>query len=136
MAKKSEQKTADADTQDAPEKRPSGEEAVAARTAPDAPEDGKFRKTFTLSGRDYEEQSEHDDMHRANEVATLQEALNRGLHAQGEAQLENVERTQDGSVNLTYAVEAIPASEDSDPANTETPRKAIKKMGGSTQQGG
>lgn len=110
----------------------SGDAEVAARTGPDAKADGKFRRVFTLSPRDYDEQADNDDMHRANEVATLQEALNKGVHAQGEAYLESAYRRADGSYDLTYAVEAIPASEDEQPADTQTPSKAIKEMGGST----
>jgi hypothetical protein len=105
---------------------------VAARTAPDAEADGKFRHTFTISGRDYDENADNDDMHRANEVATLQNALNKGVHPKGEAYLESSERTQDGSVNLTYAVESIPAHEDEAPGDSQVPSKAIDDMGGST----
>lgn len=109
-----------------------GDAAVAALTGPDAKADGKFRAEFTLSPRDYDENADNDDMHRANQVATLQRALNQGVHPKGEAGLEDTRTLPDGSVVLTYAVKAIPADEDDDPAGTQTPAKAIKEMGGST----
>lgn len=110
----------------------SGDAEVAARTGPDSPVDGKFRKVFVLSARDYTSNADNEDMHRANAVATLQEALNRGVHCLGDARLEGTEETADGSVRLTYVVEAVPASEHEVPAETQTPSKAIKEMGGST----
>lgn len=109
-----------------------GDAEVAARTGPDAQADGKFRHTFTLSGRDFEANESNDDMHRANQAATLQFALNKGVHPKGEAALESTETTHDGSVRLTYAVKAIPAGEDEVPSDTQTPTKAIRDMGGST----
>lgn len=105
---------------------------VAARTGPDAKIDGKFRHTFVLSGRDYDANRDNDDMHRANQVATLQFALNQGVHPVGEAALEGTEETADGSVRLTYAVEGIPAHDNEVPADAYTPAKAIRDMGGST----
>lgn len=108
------------------------DQEVAARSGPDFPADGKFRKVFVLSGRDYEANQLNDDMHRANEVATLQEALNKGVHPKGEARLESEESTHDGSVRLTYAVDGVPAHADEAPSETHTPAKAIDDMGGST----
>ena len=110
----------------------SGDDEVAARTGPDAPSDGKFRHVFTLSRVHYAEGKDNDDMHRANEVATLQLALNRGVHPKGEAYLEATSTRLDGSVDLTYAVEAIPAVEDEVPGESQVPAKAIRDFGGST----
>jgi len=109
-----------------------GNDAVAARTGPDAKSDGKFRAEFTLSGRDAKDNESNDDMHRANQVATLQRALNQGVHPKGEAALEGTRTLADGSVVFTYAVKGVPADEDDDPAGTFTPRKSIEEMGGST----
>lgn len=109
-----------------------GAQEVAVRTGPDTPADGYFRHTFTLSPRDGGENANNDDMHRANEVATLQHALHKGVHPKGEAFLEGISTREDGSVDFTYAVKSIPASEDDAPGQSQVPAKAIREMGGST----
>lgn len=112
----------------------STEGEIAARTAPDAEVGTKFRKTFVISKKGFDLGAPQDDMHRANCVATLQEALNRGLHPKGEASYVGDDQLTDGSEALHYEVEVVLASEDEDPASTYTPSFAIDDMGGSTVQ--
>lgn len=112
----------------------SPKEEIAARTAPDAKATGRFVKSFVISARDWNVDGPVDDMHRANQVATLQEALNRGLHPSGEAKFDGSETLWDGSVELTYSAPVVLAHLDEDPASTYTPRAAVNDMGGSTIQ--
>lgn len=113
----------------------SSEAEIAARTAPDAPVGTKFRKTFVVSRKWHTEGvSDDSDMHRANCVATLQEALNRGLHPKGEAAYVGDDTLHDGSEALHYEVEVVLATEDADPAGTYTPSFSLEDMGGSTVQ--
>lgn len=107
---------------------------IAARTAPQADEDGRFHKVFVIMGRDWNVDGPVDDMHRANQVATLQEALNRGLHPQGGARFDGAEETADSSVRLSYSVDVILAHEDEDPASAYTPKFSVDDFGGSTIQ--
>jgi hypothetical protein len=113
---------------------------------PEWPADGRYRKVFTVvvprvsTGADLEldwNSDEHDTMHEANKVATLQEALFRGLHPQGEARFDGQEGDTDprsyGSATLVYSVEVVPATDEgTEAAATYTPSFAIKDQGGST----
>lgn len=103
------------------------ERDVAARSGPGTPEDGKFRRTFTLSARGFDEHADNAEMHTANGLATLQAALAQGVHPKGDPYLDRMERTEDGSMVLTYAVESVPAGNDREPADTRTPSSGLNK---------
>ncbi|GAA3230716.1 hypothetical protein GCM10017691_23920 [Pseudonocardia petroleophila] len=107
---------------------------IAARSADTEEPGNRFVKVFVISGRDFHVDGPLDGMHRANQVATLQEALNRGMHPQGGARFDGDEETADGSVRLTYSVDVVLAYQDEEPAGTYTPRVAVNEMGGSTIQ--
>lgn len=109
-------------------------EEIAARTGPDADPGNRFTKVFVISGRDFHIDGPLDDMHRANQVATLQEAINRGLHPQGGARFDGDEKTADGSVRLSYSVEVVLANEDEDPSSAYTPTFAVEDFGGTTMK--
>jgi len=129
----------------------STEQVVQRRTStvdggPEWPADGRYRKVFTVqvprvsSGTvddlDWSD-SQHDAMHEANKVAVLQEALNRGLHPQEEAQFDGPlgDSSDDasGTDTLVYSVKAIPAASEGDvAAKAYTPSAALADQGGST----
>ena len=113
------------------------------------PADGRFHRSFNVetprvSGLGLEDDatsdwssSDHDAMHEANKVAVLNEAINLGLHPQGEAQFDGAgpKNKLTGTVALTYSVEVVPASSqtpEENAASTYTPSKAIVDQGGST----
>lgn len=63
-----------------------------------------------------------DDWHRPNLAATLQEAVNRGLHPQSEATYVGSELHPDGhSWCLRYSVPVVPAVVDPDPNAANAP---------------
>lgn len=78
-------------------------------------------------------------MHEANKAGVLQEAIQRGLHPRGDVRFDGAEvktttsgpRTFQHAV-LTYSVEVVPASVDTKPTETTTPRDQIESDDGST----
>jgi hypothetical protein len=84
--------------------------------------------------------AEHNEpMHEANKAGVLQEAIQRGLHPRGEARFDGAEvhTTESGPrvfrhAVLTYSVEVIPASVDTRPTETTTPRDQIESDDGDT----
>lgn len=84
--------------------------------------------------------SEHNAlMHEANKAAVLQEALQRGLHPRGDVRFDGAKETKTESgprtfrhVTLTYSVQTIPASVDTQPNETTTPRDQVESDDGDT----
>lgn len=100
--------------------------AVAARSV-DGSDGTTWLKTFLVRGAGFDK-PDHP-IHAANAVGVAQEALNRGLHPRGVAELRSAEvvdhdRRGVPSVALTYAVACVPAVGDETPAETVTPAKA------------
>ena len=62
-------------------------------------------------------------MHEANKLAVLQDALNRGLHPQEEARFDGAQDTR--GTELVYSVTVIPATSDERAAATVTPSAAL-----------
>lgn len=105
--------------------------------------DGKFRKQFSIQGLRIDGDRPSDENSKAQQdyanqdtgckQGALQEALNRGLHPKGKAELEGVEFVESGlnwsTWRYTYAVPVIPAHLDLDPETTELPvrREADKR---------
>jgi len=82
---------------------------------------------------------QNEAMHEANKAGVLQEAIQRGLHPRGDVRFDGAEvkTTQSGPrtfqhAELTYSVEVIPASVDTEPTETTTPRDQIESDDGST----
>jgi hypothetical protein len=78
-------------------------------------------------------------MHEANKAGVLQEAIQRGLHPRGEVRFDGAEvkTTESGlrtfrHAELTYSVEVVPASVDTKPTETTTPRDQIESDDGDT----
>ena len=66
------------------------------------------------------------DAHKANAAAVANEAIQRGLHPRGEARFDGSEEHPDGhSLTLTYSVETVPSSIDTEPGETTTPRDVL-----------
>lgn len=114
-------------------------EETQARNPESVAADGRYHHKFVVQGlsEDWEDPVQ-DEMHRANRLATLQSALNLGLHPQEEARYDGAEpdeRTDrpaaKRSTTLRYSVAVIPAHAAHAP-DTETPSKALARMGGST----
>lgn len=112
---------------------------VLVRTEPSAAtaDDGKFRKRFMVQFRDDYDDEQHVDMHEANKLATLQDALSAGVHPKGDVVFEGTQETpQSGSIILVYAVEGVPAELDADAPGTTVPRAQLLDMpGGSSVVG-
>jgi hypothetical protein len=70
------------------------------------------------------------DAHKANAAAVANEAIQRGLHPRGEARFDGSEDHPDGhSLTLTYSVETVPSSIDTEPGETTTPRDVLTDNG-------
>lgn len=108
---------------------------VLVRTEPSAAtkDDGKYRKHFMVQHRDDYDDEQHADMHEANKLATLQEALGAGVHPKGDVVFEGTQETpQSGSIILVYAVEGVPAELDADAPGTTVPRALLLDMPGAS----
>lgn len=109
---------------------------IATRTADRTQaEDTRFRKRYVVLAEAY--QPETDTIHARNKVATLNEAINRGLHPQEEATFDGVEPHPDGvSVYLDYSVEVVPAIVDGDAPSAVTPLKVLHDVYDGTTESG
>lgn len=135
-AERARRATVKADTQLTPE------EQVLVRTEPSAATaaDSHYRHHYNIGldrGVDPDKVDWTDDvyasMHEANKVATLQFAMNAGLHPQGDATFEGaVSSGQSRTAKLVYSVEVVPASLADDASQTRTPRKALVEMPGAS----
>jgi hypothetical protein len=108
-------------------KKPEPEAEVEKRSA-DGSEGTRHVKEFVVLGATLgdEDGPEHD----ANKIGVLQEAIQHGLHPRGDVSFDGAETLQDGvSRLLRYSVEVVPASVDSEPENTTTPRDASEGEG-------
>ncbi len=108
---------------------------VLVRTEPSAAtaDDSKYRKRFMVQFRDDYDDEQHADMHEANKLATLQDALMAGVHPKGDVVFEGTQETpQSGSVILVYAVEGVPAELDADAPGTTVPRAVLLDMPGAS----
>lgn len=119
---------------------PSDAEMIAARTTGDVPADERFYREFVILARDYQSGNQ-EELHRANRLAVLQEAMNRGLHPKGtfaDVRLELEEKLGEHalrskeSIKLTYSVPVVPATRDGEPAGTLTPSRALEELDGTT----
>lgn len=87
-------------------------------------EDTRFRKRYVVLRDAY--QPDEDNIHARNQVETLNDALNHGLHPRGEATFDGAEDHPDGaSLYLDYSVEVIPAVVDGDAPAAMTPYKVL-----------
>lgn len=110
---------------------------VAARQPEDVPRDGRFHKVVTVSAHAEDwEAPEHDSMHAANRLATIQEALGLGLHPQEEARYDGSELVPGNrgrhTTRLAYSVAVVPADQ-AVPSETIVPAKVLAASGGTTQ---
>lgn len=113
---------------------------IADRTAPDAPTDGRFHKTYTLppttiiAEDNWADADGAESLHNANKTAMLEEALHVGLHPQEEPTFDGESRRSDGSVDLAYSVAVKPAHDVEHPSvETVTPSVELLKLGGDTR---
>jgi hypothetical protein len=68
-----------------------------------------------------------DPVHDANKATVLSEAVQRGLHPRGAVSFDGMTDHVDGvSTVLTYSVETVPASVDTAPQETTTPRGVVE----------
>ncbi|ARX81527.1 hypothetical protein SMD44_00925 [Streptomyces alboflavus] len=96
--------------------------AVADRS-PDGADGIRHVKEFVVLGAAPAEDASEPD---PNKIATLQEAIQRGLHPRGDVRLDGCEEQPDGvSRLLRYSVEVVPAEADEAPERTRTPRQAL-----------
>jgi len=111
----------------------SDKDVVALRTEPGTAPTNLYRKTYVVQTQGLaSDGSGNEDMHEANKVATLQEALNRGLHPTEAAKLEDTEDDGRGSTRFTYSVPVVPAARHEVSAETYTPTRALNDLGGTT----
>jgi hypothetical protein len=112
-----------------------------ARNPESVPADGRYHHYFVVQGlaEDWEA-PEQDAMHAANRLATIQAALNLGLHPQGEARYDGAEEDErttrpasKRSTKLKYSVEVLPAHAAHAP-DTVTPFKVLAKTEGRTTE--
>lgn len=100
-----------------------------AQRSVDGQVDGRFVKTFRIGRL---APSETDPVHERNAIGVVQEAMQRGLHARGDVYLTAVEE-HDEPLNpsgvrrsqytdLTYEVDVVPASIDTAPQDTTSPK--------------
>ncbi|WP_030917315.1 hypothetical protein [Streptomyces sp. NRRL B-24720] len=99
------------------------ETQVAKRSA-DGSDGTRHAKEFVVLGGQFGETDGPE--HEPNKLATLQEAIQRGLHPRGDVSFDGTDLTGDGvSRSLRYSVEVVPSAMDSEPEKTTTPRKQI-----------
>jgi hypothetical protein len=100
------------------------QEAEVAKRSADGSDGTRYVKDFVVLGGQLgdEDGPEHDP----NKGATLQDAIQRGLHPRGDVRFDGAELTADGvSRSLRYSVEVVPSVMDSEPEKTTTPRQKI-----------
>lgn len=113
-----------------------GREREIAKRSADGQSPGRFVKTIRVGRL---APADDDPLHTANAVGVVQEAMQRGLHARGDVFLTRAEE-HDEPLNasgvrrsqytdLTYEVGVVPASIDTQPQDTTTP-KVINTVGG------
>lgn len=107
-----------------------GLHAEVAQRSADGSDDELYRKTFVV---DRPGVPDGDPIHAQNAAGVVSEAIQRGLHPKGDVRLvdTNVVDTSSGEpgsrvrvhTELTYAVPVVPASVDTVPESTVTPRE-------------
>lgn len=106
-----------------PAKAGEPEVEVDERTA-DGSDGMRFVKQFVVLAARW---NDEDYQHEANRAGTVNEAIQRGLHPRGKVAFDGAEQHPDGlSLVLTYSVETVPASVDTSPEDTTTPRDVIE----------
>lgn len=99
-------------------------EAEVAKRSADGSDGTRYAREFVVLGSHFGD--EDGPEHEANKLATLQEAIQRGLHPRGDVRFDGAELTADGvSRSLRYSVEVVPSAMDSEPEKTTTPRQKI-----------
>lgn len=84
----------------------------------------RFVKQFVVQAARWNDQ---DYQHEANRAGVVNEAIQRGLHPRGDVAFDGQQEHPDGlSLVLTYSVETVPASVDTNPSETTTPRDVIE----------
>ena len=96
-------------------------------------EDTRFRKRYVVLREAY--QPDTDAIHARNKIEILNDAINHGLHPQGEAEFDGDEPHADGvSLYLDYSVEVRPASTDDRTPEAATPLHVLRdKYDGTTE---
>jgi hypothetical protein len=109
------------EAQQHPALRGKPEVEVAKRSA-DGSDGMRYVKQFILKAvGDFDSWIQDEEAHVGHKLRTLEEALQRGLHAKGDVSFDGVEDHGDGvSKVLTYSVETVPAVVDSEVATTKT----------------
>ena len=111
-----------------PPKKKSADEITDEKSDVKGKRDDRFRKVFVIQvqGTSLEDLKAYAEQDIGNKQATVQEALNRGVHPKGEPRCDDVEIIHEGissaTAKFTYSVVAVPASLDLDPASTIEPR--------------
>lgn len=119
-------KTASAREKQFPAKAGEPEAEVGQRSA-DGSDGARFVKEFVVLASQW---GGSGDEHAANKAGVANEAIQRGLHPRGDIVFDGSEEQPDGlSLTLTYSVETVPASVDTHPENTTTPRDVIEGEG-------
>jgi hypothetical protein len=91
----------------------------------DGAEGTRYVKEFVVLRASWPARDE-DEAHTANAAAVANEAIQRGLHPRGKARFDGAEDHPDGhSLTLTYSVDVVPSSIDTEPAETTTPRDVL-----------
>jgi hypothetical protein len=104
-------------------KKATEKQGVASRSA-DGSDGTRHVKEFVVLGGQFGDTDGPE--HEPNKLATLQEAIQRGLHPRGDVRFDGAELTADGvSRSLHYSVEVVPSVTDSEPEQTATPRQKI-----------
>lgn len=99
---------------------------VAQRSA-DGSHESWFKKVFSVLNRSHTLGLSVDHVtHQANAAATLQDALQRGMHPKGPVELvgEESHPSDPATTNVTYAVPVVPAVIDHENHTTVTPSVA------------
>jgi hypothetical protein len=109
------------EAQQHPALRGKPEVEVAKRSA-DGSDGMRYVKQFIIKAvGDFDSWIQDEEAHVGHKLRTLEEALQRGLHAKGEVSFDGVEDHGDGvSKVLSYSVETVPAVVDSKPTTTHT----------------
>lgn len=96
--------------------------------------DTRFRKTFVALPTPGVNLETDFHTHEACKLATLEQAIQQGLHPDAEATFDGAEQHPDGvSVCLKYSVAVTPASIDDDANNTVSPYRVLnERLDGST----
>ncbi|MGW0837546.1 hypothetical protein [Streptomyces prunicolor] len=104
-------------------------EAEVGKRSADGSDGMRHAKEFVVTTGGWPDDGE-SPAHEANKAATVNEAIQRGLHPRGDVSFDGATEHGDGvSTVLAYSVETVPASVDHAPQDTTTPRDVIEGEG-------